>query len=200
MHDTETTRLADAALDQLFRAARTFNRFTTRQVTDETLKDLYELLKWGPTAVNCQPARYVFLRSPAGKETLLPALIAGNVEKTRLAPVTVIVAADNRFYDYLPSQFRGFDAKPIFEGNAALARETALRNASLQGAYLILAARALGLDCGPMSGFDADKVNAAFFPDGQWSANFLVNLGYGDSVHNFPRGPRLTFETAARIV
>lgn len=200
MRIMENTKLDSTSLDRLFRMARTFNGFTSQAVTEETLRELYELLKWGPTAVNCQPARYVFLHSPAGKEKLLPALIAGNVEKTRRAPVTVIVATDSRFFDYLPSQFRGFDAKPIYEDNPALARETALRNGSLQGAYLILAARALGLDCGPMSGFDAAKVNAAFFPDGQWSANFLVNLGYGDPAHNFPRGPRLSFETAARVI
>lgn len=200
MDTIEKERLGAAALDQLFRSARTFNRFTSKPVSDETLRDLYELLKWGPTAVNSQPARYLFILSAEAKERLLPALMAGNVEKTRQAPVTVIVASDNRFYDQLPTQFRGFDAKPIYEGNPELARETALRNASLQGAYLIMAARAIGLDCGPMSGFDAGKVNAAFFPDGQWSANFLINLGYGDPAHNFPRGPRLAYETVARVI
>lgn len=194
------SKLEGAAIEQLFGGARTFNRFIDRPVSDATLLELYELLKWGPTAVNSQPGRYLFIRSKEEKERLLPALAGGNVEKTLHAPVTVIVAADKHFFDHLPGQFKGFDAKPIYEASPELARETALRNSSLQGAYLIMAARALGLDCGPMSGFDAAKVDAEFFPRGEWSSNFLINLGYGDPQFNFPRGPRLEFDTVARVL
>lgn len=194
------TPLDDNALAQLFTEARTFNRFSDRPVGDETLHRLYDLLKWGPTSMNTQPARYVFVRSAEAKAKLIPALSPGNQEKTQVAPLTAIVAWDPRFFDELPTQFRAYDAKPMFEGNADLAQATAFRNGTLQGAYLILAARALGLDCGPMSGFDADKVNAAFFPDGKWKANFLINIGYGDPAGNYPRGPRLAFDDVARIV
>lgn len=189
-----------SVLEQAFLSARTFNKFTDQAVSEETLHQLYDLLRWGPTAMNAQPARLVFLRSRESRQRLLPALMPGNQEKTLAAPVCVIVAQDTRFFDHLPTQFPAYDAKPVFEANAAMAEATAFRNSSLQGAYLIVAARLLGLDCGPMSGFDADKVNAEFFPDGQWKANFLVNLGYGDPAGNYPRGPRLPFETAARIL
>ncbi len=192
--------LDDRALDQAFRTARTFNRFRPEPVADETLHALYELLKWGPTSMNCQPARYMFLKSEAAKQRLKPALSPGNVDKTMAAPVVVIVAMDTRFFDELPTQFPAFAAKPMFEGNPALAEATMQRNGSLQGAYLMIAARLLGLDCGPMSGFDAARLNAEFFPEGPWKANFLVNLGYGDASGNYPRGPRLPFETAARIL
>lgn len=192
-------KLDISALEQLFINARTFNRFTDRPVSEDTLRELYELLKWGPTAVNSQPARYVFIRSQEGKKKLMPALIAGNLEKTRLAPVTVILAMDRRFFDKLPVQFLAFNAKPIYETSPDLAQETGLRNGSMQGAYLMLAARALGLDCGPMSGFDRSVVDAAFFPDGEWASNFLVNLGYGDEAHNYPRGPRLSYEDVVRL-
>ncbi|MBN8476321.1 malonic semialdehyde reductase [Sulfuritalea sp.] len=192
-------KLDISALEQLFIDARTFNRFTDRPVSEDTLRELYELLKWGPTAVNSQPARYVFIRSQEGKKKLMPALIAGNVEKTKLAPVTVLLAIDRRFFDKLPDQFRAFNAKPIYEASSDLAQETGLRNGSMQGAYLMLAARALGLDCGPMSGFDRSVVDAAFFPDGEWASNFLVNLGYGDDAHNYPRGPRLPYEDVVRL-
>jgi 3-hydroxypropanoate dehydrogenase len=195
-----TTALSAAALDQLFRTARTFSGFTSDALSDETLKALYELLKWGPTSVNCQPARYVFVRSPAAKQRLAAALAAGNLEKTLAAPVTVIVAEDTRFHEHLSRQFTAFDARAMFESNPALATETAFRNSSLQGAYLILAARALGLGCGPMSGFDAGKVNAEFFPDGRFRANFLCNLGYGDPAKVHPRGPRLDFSEVAQIL
>lgn len=192
--------LPDAALDQLFRDARTAHGFLPEPVSDDLLVRLYDLLKLGPTAFNAQPARYVFVKSAAARARLLPALSPGNVAQVNAAPVTVIVASDKRFFDRLPELFPAYDAKPIYEGNAALARDTALRNGSLQGAYLMLAARALGLDCGPMSGFDAAKVDAAFFPDGQWTVNFLVNLGVADPAVIFPRGPRLAFADAARIV
>jgi 3-hydroxypropanoate dehydrogenase len=194
------TPLQDDALDQLFREARTFNKFTDRAVTDETLLQLYELYKWGPTSVNCQPARVVFLRGADAKERLRPALSPNNVDKTMAAPVTAIVAYDSAFFDQEPSQFPPMiPARAMFAGNAEFAADTAFRNGSLQGAYLILAARALGLDCGPMSGFDPKVLNAAFFPDGRWKANFLVNLGWGDPAGNRPRGPRLSFEEAVRI-
>ena len=192
--------LDSTALAQAFTAARTFNKFRPDAVSDATVQALYELLKWGPTSMNAQPGRFVFLRSDAAKQRLKPALSAGNAEKTMAAPVVVIVAGDSRFYEHLPEQFKAFDAKAMFEGNAALAEATAFRNSSLQGAYLIIAARMLGLDCGPMSGFDAAKVNAEFFADGRLRANFLVNLGHGDASGNFARGPRLPFDVAASIL
>lgn len=188
-------------LAQAFLSARTFNAFTTRQVNDETILRLYDLLRWGPTSMNCQPARYVFVRSSAAKEQLTATLAEGNIAKTMAAPLTVIVAMDTQFYAHLPSQFpHATQARAMFEGDEALARSTAFRNSSLQGAYLIVAARLLGLDCGPMSGFDADKLNAAFFPDGRYRANFLVNLGYGDPSGNHARGPRLAFDEVAQIL
>jgi 3-hydroxypropanoate dehydrogenase len=188
------------ALAQAFTSARTFNKFKPEPVGDDTLQALYDLLKWGPTAMNSQPGRYLFLRSDAAKQRLKPALSPGNLDKTLAAPVAVIVAIDTRFFEHLPAQFPAYDAKPMFEGNPAMAEATATRNGTLQGAYLIVAARMLGLDCGPMSGFDAAKVNAEFFPDGRLRANFLVNLGYGDASGNHPRGPRLAFDVAATIL
>jgi 3-hydroxypropanoate dehydrogenase len=190
----------DHALDLAFREARSFNRFTADPVSDDTLAALYGLLKWGPTSMNCQPARFVFLRTEAAKQRLKPALSPGNVDKTMAAPVVAIVAIDNRFHDHLPQQFPAYDARPMFEANPALATATADRNGSLQGAYLMIAARLLGLDCGPMSGFDAAKLNAEFFPEGRWRANFLVNLGHGDAAANHPRGPRLDFEQAVTLL
>lgn len=155
---------------------------------------------WGPTSANSSPARFVFLTTPAAKERLKPALSAGNVDKTMAAPVTVIVAWDTQFYDQLPRLFPQFDMRPIFAGKPALIEETALRNSSLEGGYLIIAARGLGLDCGPMSGFDQSKVNAEFFPDGKWKTNFLCNLGYGDPSKLFPRNPRLDFDEACVVL
>ncbi|MDR3412014.1 MAG: malonic semialdehyde reductase [Formivibrio sp.] len=190
----------EAIQQQVFTSARTFNKFTDQAVSDETLRQLYDLMRWGPTSMNTQPARYVFLRTHESRQRLFPALSPGNQAKTLAAPVTVIVAMDTRFFDQLPTQFPSYDAKPMFEGNAALAQGTAFRNSTLQGAYLIIAARMLGLDCGPMSGFDADMVNAEFFPDGQLKANFLINMGYGDASGNHPRGPRLPFETVAQLL
>lgn len=195
-----STTLNDAALDQLFRRARTYNRFLSDAVTDDTITALYELLKWGPTAFNAQPARYIVLRTPEAKRRLAPALSANNKEKTLAAPVTVIVALDKRFFDQLPEQFPAYHAKPLFEANPALVAPTAIRNSSLQGAYLILAARALGLDAGPMSGFDAAAVNQEFFPDGGHETNFIVNLGYGDPATLFARSPRLRFEQAVTLL
>lgn len=192
--------LPPESLDRLFRQAHTVHAFKPVPVSDDTLHQLYELLKWGPTAFNAQPARFVFLRSAPARERLIPALSSGNVAQTRAAAVTVIVAQDTRFYEHLPEQFPAYDAKPLFEGNSALAEATALRNSSLQGAYLILAARALGLDSGPQSGFDPAAVNAEFFPDGRFQANFIVNLGIADPVGIHPRGPRLAFDDAAQIL
>ncbi len=197
---TTLQALPDAALDQLFRKARTVHAFKPVPVSDDTIRQLYDLLKWGPTAYNAQPARYVFVRSAEAKERLKPALSAGNTAQTLAAGVTVIVAQDSRFYEHLPAQFPAYDAKPLFEGSAPIAQATAFRNSSLQGAYLILAARALGLDAGPQSGFNAELVDKAFFPDGRYRANFLVNLGVADHAGTFARGPRLSFDDVAEIV
>jgi 3-hydroxypropanoate dehydrogenase len=193
-------RPPDAALDKLFRNARTFSAWRPEPVPESVLREAYELARLGPTSANSSPARFVFVTTPEAKARLLPALMPGNVEKTRTAPVTVIVAWDAEFYEQLPRLFPFADMRALFAGNPALAEATAFRNGSLQGAYFILAARALGLDCGPMSGFDADKVNAEFFPDGKWKANFLCNLGYGDPAKLHPRAPRLSFEEACRVL
>jgi 3-hydroxypropanoate dehydrogenase len=190
----------DRALDQLFREARTHNKWQDRPVPEAKLRELYDLLKMGPTSANASPGRFVFVRSPEGKAKLKPALSAGNLEKTMSAPVTVIVAHDPHFYDNLPKLFpHAPDAKTWFTGSYSFAEQTAFRNGSLQGAYLILAARAVGLDAGPMSGFDTAKVDEAFFAGTNWKSNFLVNLGYGDPEALFPRNPRLDFEEAARF-
>ena len=196
--------LDDTALDTLFREARTFGKWQPRPVTDETLHALYDLLKWGPTSANATPARFAFVRTKEGKERLRPALAPLNVEKTMTAPVTVIVAYDLKFYENLPKLFpHSPGMAKLFESNAEMVETTAKRNSSLQGAYLIMAARALGLDCGPMSGFDQAKVDEEFFaagkpcfgcdqeffPEGHVKTNFLCNLGYGDRGALFPRLP-----------
>jgi 3-hydroxypropanoate dehydrogenase len=187
-----------AGLDLLFREARTHNKWQDKPVTDETLKQLYDLLKFGPTSANSSPARFVFIRTKEGKEKLRPALSAGNLDKTLAAPVTAIVAYDPKFYEHLPRLFpHNLDAKTWFTSNDSLAATTAFRNGTLQGAYLIIAARSLGLDTGAMSGFDNATVDAAFFASNGWRSNFLVNLGYGDATGVFARSPRLTFEEAA---
>ena len=191
--------LNDAALDQLFRTARTQNAFSDRPVEDSQLHALYELLKWGPTAANSTPARFVFVKSDEAKQKLAPALSEGNLEKTLAAPVTVIIGFDEDFHEKLPYLFPHADAKSWFDGPREGRHESAFRNGSLQGAYLILAARALGLDAGPMSGFDNAKVDAAFFAGTSIKSNFIVNLGYGDPAGLFPRLPRLSFDEAARI-
>ncbi len=195
--DALTPSLSDAALDQLFRSARSTHAFDGRPVTDAILEALYELAKWGPTAWNAQPGRYVFVRSPEAKARLGEALSTGNRAKTLAAPVTCIVAYDTRFYDYLPA---GASAAGLLRGNAALAEATAFRNSALQGAYLLLAARALGLAAGPMSGFDVARVNAQFFLDTTWHANFLINLGYADGSEPSPRASRLPFEESVRML
>jgi 3-hydroxypropanoate dehydrogenase len=193
--------LDDYALDVIFRKARTYNAFSG-PVTDDDLRRIYDLTKWGATTANSCPARFVFARSPEAKRKLEPALSAGNRDKTMAAPVTTIIAYDSRFYDLLPRLFpHNPEARSWFAGEAKekSTATAALRNGSLQGAYFLLAARALGFDCGPMSGFDNAKVDAAFFPDGRWKSNFLCNIGRGDPKGLFPRSPRLSFEEACRI-
>jgi len=196
---TDPTSLDDRALELLFREARTHYAWTDRAVPDEVLRSLYDLLKWAPTSANSSPGRFVFLRTPEAKEKLKPALSAGNVDKTMGAPVTVIVATDTHFYDQLDTLLPGANARGWFADNWSLADGTATRNATLQGAYLILAARALGLDCGPMSGFDNYKVDDAFLSGTHWRSNFLVNLGYADASQVPARQPRLSFEEACRL-
>lgn len=197
---TQTTRISSDALDQIFREARTHTAWLPKRVPVEALREAYELARWGPTSANSTPARFLFLESAAAKARLVPALSPGNVEKTKAAPVTAIIAWDTEFHEKLPKLFPHADMRSVFAGNQALAEETAFRNSSLEGGYFILAARAVGLDCGPMSGFDKAKVNAEFFPDGKWKANFLCNLGYGDHSKLFPRNPRLEFEEACRVL
>jgi 3-hydroxypropanoate dehydrogenase len=191
----------DAGLDLLFREARTHNKFTDEPVSDETLRELYDVLKNGPTSANSSPARFVFLRTKEAKERLAPALSSGNLAKTMAAPVTVIVAYDPGFHEKLPQLFpHNPDAQSWFTSNDALAATTAFRNGTLQGAYLIMAARALGLDTGAMSGFDNDKVDKEFLADRGWRSNFLINLGHGDWEGVFPRSPRLSFEEACVLL
>jgi len=185
--------------EQLFDNARTHNGFTAELIPQATLRQLYDLMKWGPTSANCSPARIVFVSSPEGKEKLLAGMSPGNVEKTRSAPVTAIIGMDMAFYDKLPQLFPHADAKPWFVGKQPMIDATAFRNSSLQGGYFIIAARALGLDCGPMSGFDAEKVDAAFWAGTTVKTNFIVNLGRGDAAKLFARSPRLTFDEACRL-
>ena len=196
----EHKRISAESLDQLFREARTHWVWRPEPVPIGLLKEVYELARFGPTSANSSPARFVFITTPGAKARLLPALSPGNVEKTQTAPVNVIVAWDTEFYEKLPQLFPARDMRSVFAANPALIHETAFRNGTLQGAYLMMAARALGLDCGPMSGFDQQKVNAEFFPDGKWKANFLCNLGYGDPSKLFPRNPRLSFDEACRAL
>jgi 3-hydroxypropanoate dehydrogenase len=193
--------ISDVALDQLFRTARTQNAWRDEPVGENQLRALYELLKWAPTSANGSPARFVFVQSEQAKHKLEPALSEGNRAKTMKAPVIAIVGTDYAFYEKLPYLFPHADAKSWFVGNQQLIDSTAFRNATLQGAYLILAARAVGLDCGPMSGFDNGKVDAAFFAGTQVKSNFIVALGQGDPDPKvlFPRSPRLSFDEACRI-
>lgn len=193
--------LDNAALDILFRSARTHNGWQDRPVTDDQLQQIYDLMKMGPTSANCSPARIVFIRSTEAKARLKPALSPGNLDKTMAAPVTAIIAHDLKFFDQLPKLFpHNPDARNWFAGNAPFAETAAFRNGSLQGAYFMLAARALGLDCGPMSGFDNAKVDAEFFPEGSVKSNFLCNLGYGDPAKLFARSPRLDFAEACKVL
>ena len=189
------------ATDQIFTNARTHSAWHNQPVTIDTLHRIYDLFKWAPTSANSSPARIVFVTSPEEKAKLLTCVDAGNVQKTREAPVCAIIAYDLEFYEKLPQLFpHAPDARSWFASNQTLIETTAFRNSSLQGAYLMLAARSLGLDCGPMSGFNPAKVDAAFFAGTRWKSNFLCNLGYGDASKLFPRSPRLSFEEACKIV
>lgn len=193
--------LSDAALDRIFREARTLRHWTDKPVSDVVLQAAYDLAKMAPTSANCSPMRIAFAKSPDAKERLRPALDPGNVRQTMTAPVTAIIAYDLEFYELLPRLYlENPEARSWFAGKPAAFKGTAFRNGSLQGAYFILAARALGLDCGPMSGFDNAKVDAAFFPEGRIKSNFLCNLGYGDRSELAPRNPRLAFEEACSIL
>jgi 3-hydroxypropanoate dehydrogenase len=193
-------KISNESIDTLFKAARTFHSWQDKPIEDSLLKELYDLMKFGPTSMNCCPARVTFIKSPEAKARLNPCLAPFNVEKTMTAPVTAIVAYDLKFYEKMKALWPHADAEAIFKGNTDLVQETALRNGSLQGAYFIIAARSLGLDCGPMSGFNADLINQEFFSDGSVKANFLCNLGYGDANTLYPRGPRLEFDEVAEIL
>jgi len=192
--------LSKDALDTLFTNARTHNAWLDKSVTDTQLQEIYDLMKWGSTSANCSPARIVFVRSDAQKQKLLDCVSQGNFEKTKTAPVTAIIGMDMEFFEKLPQLFPHADARSWFAGNQSNIDATAFRNSSLQGAYFMLAARAVGLDCGPMSGFDSDKLNAAFFAGTTVKVNFICNLGYGDAQQLFPRSPRLSFDEACKIV
>jgi nitroreductase len=186
-------------LSILFSNARTHNDWLEKEVSDDLLKSIYEEMKWGPTSANTCPARLIFVKSDEQKERLLACMSEGNQAKTRAAPVSVIIGMDMEFYEKLPQLFPHADARSWFAGNDEVINATAFRNSSLQGAYFMLAARALGLDCGPMSGFDAEKVNASFFDGTSIKVNFICNLGYGDAQRLFPRSPRLSFDEACKI-
>ncbi|MGD0462397.1 MAG: malonic semialdehyde reductase [Tepidisphaeraceae bacterium] len=198
-----TSPISEDALDLIFRKARTYSTFLPKPVGDDVLRAAYDLAKLGPTSANTMPLRIVFVKSAAAKERLKPALEGSNVGRSTAAPVTAIFADDLRFYEHIPRLFpqapgfKDFFAAP---DNAAFAKIHAFRNATLQGAYFIIAARALGLDCGPMSGFNNAKVDAEFFPDGRYKSNFLMNIGYGDKSKLRPRNPRLEFDEACKIV
>ena len=197
---TTVNSLPQAVLDLIFTNARTHNVWLQEPVSDELLHRIHDLMKWGPTSANCCPARIVFVKSKEQKERLLPCMAEGNVEKTRTAPVTAIVANDMEFYEKLPRLFPHTDARSWFVGNQPFIESTAFRNGTLQGAYFIIAARSLGLDCGPMSGFNNAKVDDVFFQGTQWKSNFICNLGYGDPSKLFPRSPRLDFNEACKII
>ncbi|HXI85965.1 MAG TPA: malonic semialdehyde reductase [Parvularculaceae bacterium] len=190
----------DQALDIIFRNARTRNGFEARPVSRTLMQAVYDLMKWGPTSANCSPARFIFVTSEEGKKRLEPHLSEGNRAKTMKAPCCVIIAYDMEYYENLPRLFPHTDAKSWFVGNDALIKTTAFRNGSLQGAYFLIAARALGLDCGPMSGFNNAGVDEEFFKGTNWKSNFLCNIGYGTDEKLYPRGPRLSFEEACEIV
>lgn len=196
----QTAPIDSQCLAQLFTGARTQNGWLDKPLPEDTITQLYDLVKFGPTSANCSPARFIFVATAAGKERLSPALSSGNRDKTRAAPLTVIVGHDPAFYDKLPELFPHTDARPWFTSTPGVAEETAFRNGTLQGGYMIMAARALGLDCGPMSGFDVPMVETAFMADTGWKANFLINIGYGDPSAVFDRLPRLAFDDACQIV
>ena len=192
--------ISEGALDVLFRTARSYNAFEPGTISDATLRALYELMKWGPTTANSQPQRILFLRSQAAKNRLAPALTKTNLDKTIAAPVVAILAFDLKFYEHLPRMYHNPAARSWYETTPEHIHTTSFRNATLQGAYFIMAARALGLDAGPMSGFDNAKVDAEFFPDGQWKSNFLCILGKGEPGSVPPRNPRFAFDEVCRIL
>ncbi|MEJ1959800.1 MAG: malonic semialdehyde reductase [Nitrosomonadales bacterium] len=194
------TAIAKESINQLFTEARTHHAWLEKPVEDELLQAIFDLAKWGPTSVNSSPVRILFVKSKAAKEKLLPALAGSNPDQVRAAPVTAIIAYDEKFYEELPALFPAFDARSLFVSNPSLSEQTAFRNSSLQGAYFMLAARSLGLDVGPMSGFDNAKVDEAFFKGTSWKSNFLCNVGYGDASKLYPRGPRLDFSQSSKIV
>lgn len=195
-----STALTDESLDILFREARSHNAWQDKPLSDDLLKQLYDLMKMGPTSANSCPARFVFIKSVEAKQKLKACLDEGNVKKSISAPVVAIIGMDLEFYEKLPKLFPHTDARGWYVGKTEKIQQTAFRNSSLQGAYLIMAARSLGLDCGPMSGFDSAKLDAAFFPDGKVKSNFICAIGYGDPAGLYPRGPRLDFNEAAEIV
>ena len=192
--------ISPEAMTQLFTAARTHNGWIDREVPDDLLRRAIDLAKWGPTSANCSPMRVVFVRSPQAKKRLAHAMSAANLEKTMVAPATAIVAYDLDFYEHLPSLYPATDARAWFVSNEPLIEDTAFRNGSLQAAYFLMALRALGLDAGPMSGFDNAKVDAEFFSGTRVKSNFLINIGYGDAAKLYPRGPRFAFEEIAKIL
>lgn len=194
------TKISADALKQLFLDARTQNGWLDKPVSDEQLREVYDIAKMGATSMNTQPMRVLFLRSKEAKQRLAPALSPGNLDKTMAAPVTAIVARDMQFYEYMPEIWHNPAARDTFANNAPMAQATAVRNATLQGAYLMIAARAIGLDCGPMSGFDIAKVNVEFFPDGRCQTDFLCNIGYGDTSKLMGRQPRHSFERACTLL
>lgn len=194
------SKIEQAALDQLFLKARTVIAFLDKPVPLALVKDVYDIAKMGATSMNTQPTRYVILQSPEARARLLPAMSPGNLEKTRTAPVTIIIATDTQFYLHMDKTWHKPEGQAMYAGNAALAAATATRNGTLGAAYFMIAARACGLDCGPMSGVDLAKVNAEFFKDGRFQANFILNLGYGDNSKLFDRNPRLSFEQACQVL
>ncbi|MCI5044502.1 MAG: malonic semialdehyde reductase [Aquisalinus sp.] len=199
---TDNKPLNDHALDQLFREARTFNAWEDKAVPETLIQAIYDLMKFAPTSANCSPARVVFLTSTEAKDRLKPHLGEGNVEKTMSAPCVAVIGHDLQFHEHLPKLFPHTDARAWFEGNASLIAETAFRNGTLQGAYLMMAARSLGLDCGPMSGFDQAGVSKEFFADesGDVRANFLCNIGYGTTENLFERSPRFDFDDVCKLL
>lgn len=196
----DATPLTPEALALIFTEARTHNAWLDREIPDDVLRQAVDIAKWGPTSANCSPLRIVFVRSPEAKARLSPAMSEGNRAKTMAAPATAIVAYDLDFPERLPQLYPATDARSWFAGNAPLIEETAFRNGTLQGAYLLLALRALGLDCGPMSGFDKAMVDAEFFAGTNVKSNFLINIGFGDAANLYPRGPRLAFDEFAQIL
>jgi 3-hydroxypropanoate dehydrogenase len=192
--------IPNESIQQIFTEARTHHAWLNMPVSDEMLHKIYDLAKWGPTSLNSVPMRILFIRSAAEKEKLYPALMGSNVDQVKTAAVTAVVAMDYEFYKYLPELFPAFDARPMFTSDKIAAETTAFRNSSLQGGYFMMAVRALGLDVGPMSGFDNAKVDETFFKGTSWKSNFLCNIGTGDSSKVHPRGPRLSFEQSCKII